>query len=45
MVAAMTMSVDPDATRYAALAETNGHRVEMMSPKVIHHLFGQLAEQ
>ena len=44
-VAAMTMSIDPDATRYAGLAETNGYRVEMMKPKVVGHLFSSLAGQ
>lgn len=40
--AAMTMSVDPDATKYAAMVETNGFRVEMLTPPNIHFLFGNL---
>ncbi|KAI9147761.1 Protein argonaute [Paramyrothecium foliicola] len=43
--AAMTMSVDPDATRFAAAVETNGYRVEMLTPKNIHFMFGQLVQQ
>ncbi|PFH62907.1 hypothetical protein XA68_11226 [Ophiocordyceps unilateralis] len=43
--AAMTMSVDRDATRYAAMVETNGYRVEMLTSANVHFLFGQLAEQ
>lgn len=42
--AAMTMSVDPDATRFAASVETNGYRVEMLTPKNIHFMFGQLVK-
>ncbi|KAF5020355.1 hypothetical protein F66182_7627 [Fusarium sp. NRRL 66182] len=40
--ASMTMSVDKDATRYAAVAETNGYRVEMLTPSNIRFMFGQL---
>jgi eukaryotic translation initiation factor 2C len=29
---AITMSMDADATRYAAFVQTNGHRVEMITP-------------
>ncbi|KAH7155211.1 Piwi domain-containing protein [Dactylonectria estremocensis] len=42
-IAAMTMSVDRDATRYAALVESNGYRVECLTPGNMHYLFGQLA--
>ncbi|KAH7322861.1 Piwi domain-containing protein [Stachybotrys elegans] len=42
--AAMTMSVDPDATRYAAWTETNGYRVEMLTPKNVHTMFGGLID-
>lgn len=41
--AAMTMSVDRDATRYAALVESNGYRVEMLTPANVRFMFGQLA--
>ncbi|KND92077.1 Protein argonaute [Tolypocladium ophioglossoides CBS 100239] len=44
-VAAMTMSVDRDATRYAAMVETNGYRTEMLLPSNCHFLFGQLSKQ
>ncbi|PHH85709.1 hypothetical protein CDD83_48 [Cordyceps sp. RAO-2017] len=43
--AAMTMSVDRDATRYAAMVETNGYRMELLSSANVHFLFGQLVEQ
>ncbi|KAH7273919.1 hypothetical protein MRS44_000638 [Fusarium solani] len=43
--AAMTMSVDKDATRYAALVETNGYRVEMLTPGNMRMMFGSLLEQ
>ncbi|KAF5000779.1 hypothetical protein FDECE_11134 [Fusarium decemcellulare] len=43
--AAMTMSVDKDATRYAALVETNGYRVEMLTPSNIRFMFGSLLQQ
>ncbi|KEY67893.1 hypothetical protein S7711_02104 [Stachybotrys chartarum IBT 7711] len=43
--AAMTMSVDPDATRYAAVCETNGYRVEILTQKNARNLFGQLFAQ
>ncbi|KAM0239003.1 hypothetical protein ACHAP5_008441 [Fusarium lateritium] len=43
--ASMTMSVDKDATRYAAMAETNGYRVEMLTPNNIQVMFGQLIPQ
>ncbi|KAI5863615.1 Piwi-domain-containing protein [Durotheca rogersii] len=44
-MAALTMSLDKDATRYAAACETNGYRVEvvrattmhMMLPKLVRH--------
>ncbi|KMQ81455.1 eukaryotic translation initiation factor 2c [Lasius niger] len=41
----MTMAVDRDATRYAAMVETNGYRTEMLTPANVHFLFGQLREQ
>ncbi|KAI1065426.1 hypothetical protein LB507_000045 [Fusarium sp. FIESC RH6] len=41
-VASMTMSVDNNATRYAAVAETNGYRVEMLTPTNVRSMFGQL---
>ncbi|KAJ4271702.1 Protein argonaute [Fusarium torreyae] len=43
--ASMTMSVDKDATRYAAVAETNGYRVEMLTPSNIRFMFGELIPQ
>ncbi|QPH10460.1 hypothetical protein C2857_001778 [Epichloe festucae Fl1] len=42
--AAMTMSVDRDANRYAAMVESNGYRVEMLTPANVHFMFGQLAK-
>lgn len=44
-VAAMTMSVDRDATRYAAVVETNGYRTEMLTPFNMNFMFGQLSKQ
>ncbi|EGX96643.1 eukaryotic translation initiation factor 2C 2 [Cordyceps militaris CM01] len=44
-VAAMTMSVDRDANRYAAAVETNGYRTEMLTPSNINFMFSQLSEQ
>ncbi|KAF7547263.1 hypothetical protein G7046_g9055 [Stylonectria norvegica] len=41
--AAMTMSIDRDATRYAALVETNGYRTEILTTKNVRSMFGQLA--
>ncbi|KAF4508562.1 hypothetical protein G6O67_004923 [Ophiocordyceps sinensis] len=43
--AAMTMSVERDATRYAAMVETNGYRTEMLTSANVHFLFGQLSDQ
>lgn len=44
-VAALTMSWDNNACRYAAAVQTNGHRVEMLSESNIQsmfvHLFGK----
>lgn len=40
-IAAMTMSMDKHATRYTAACETNGHRVEIIEPALIH---GSLAK-
>ncbi|ODA75978.1 hypothetical protein RJ55_08619 [Drechmeria coniospora] len=42
--AAMTMSVDRDATRYAAMVENNGYRQEILLPANVHFLFGQLVK-
>ncbi|TWU78208.1 hypothetical protein ED733_007930 [Metarhizium rileyi] len=42
--AAMTMSVDRDANRYAATVESNGYRVEMLSAVNVQVMFGQLAK-
>ncbi|OAQ99960.1 hypothetical protein LLEC1_05719 [Akanthomyces lecanii] len=44
-VAAMTMSVDKDANRYAAAVETNGFRTEMLTPSNVNFMFGQLSAQ
>ncbi|KAJ6782051.1 hypothetical protein PWT90_03869 [Aphanocladium album] len=44
-VAAMTMSVDKDANRYAAVVETNGYRTEMLTASNVNFMFGQLSEQ
>lgn len=41
--AAMTMGVDRDATRFAAMVETNGFRTEMLTPSNVHSMFGELA--
>lgn len=41
--AAMTMSVDRDGVRYAAVVETNGYRTEMLTEGNIQKMFGQLA--
>lgn len=41
-VAAMTMSVDRDATRYTARVETNGYRTEMLTKENVHTMFGGL---
>ncbi|KAG5985359.1 hypothetical protein E4U55_004583 [Claviceps digitariae] len=42
--AAMTMSVDRDALRYAAMVETNGYRTEMLTAANVHFMFGQLTK-
>lgn len=42
-VAAMTMSVDPDATRYAAHVQNNGHRIEMLTQENVKEMFGSLS--
>ncbi|KAG6012482.1 hypothetical protein E4U43_007782 [Claviceps pusilla] len=42
--AAMTMSVDRDALRYAAMVETNGYRTEMLTTGNVHFMFGQLTK-
>jgi eukaryotic translation initiation factor 2C len=41
-MAALTMSWDRDAIRYAAACETNGHRVEMLSEANIRGMFLEL---
>lgn len=38
-MAAMTMSMDREAIRYSAVCETNGHRVEIMTPENIERIF------
>lgn len=38
-MAAMTMSFDKDACRYAAAVQTNGYRVEMISPANMRNMF------
>ncbi|KAL7797242.1 Piwi domain-containing protein [Trichoderma ceciliae] len=43
-VAAMTMSVDRDATKYAAMVETNGYRVEMLTSANVNFMFGYLCK-
>lgn len=43
-VAAITMNCDADANRFVARAETNGYRVEMVSPTNIHNMFGELVQ-
>jgi eukaryotic translation initiation factor 2C len=44
-MAAITMSFDRDACRYAAAVQTNGHRVEMISPANIRGMFIPLFRQ
>lgn len=41
-MAALTMSFDKDACRYAAGVQTNGHRVEMITEANIEGFFGFL---
>lgn len=43
--AAMTMSIDPDATRYAAVVESNGYRVEMLTPSNVQMMIGKLSNE
>lgn len=38
-MAAMTMSMDRDAIRYQAVCQTNGHRVEVLTPANIKSIF------
>lgn len=38
-MAAMTISMDRDATRYSAVCQTNGHRVEVLAPARIREMF------
>ncbi|GAO18386.1 uncharacterized protein UV8b_05404 [Ustilaginoidea virens] len=42
--AAMTMAVDRDANRYAAMVESNGYRVDMLTPSNVHFMLGQLTK-
>jgi eukaryotic translation initiation factor 2C len=44
-MAAITMSFDRDACRYAAAVQTNGRRVEMISPANIRGMFIPLFRQ
>lgn len=37
-MAALTMSFDVNACRYAAAVQTNGHRVEMITPSNIRSM-------
>jgi eukaryotic translation initiation factor 2C len=37
-MAALTMSFDANACRYAAAVQTNGHRVEMITPSNIRSM-------
>ncbi|KAF3360877.1 hypothetical protein VDGD_10484 [Verticillium dahliae] len=41
-MAAMTMSMDKDACRYAAVCQTNGYRVEMLSPSNTNEMLTKL---
>lgn len=41
----MTMSIDRDATRYAAMVESNSYCMEMLTPANVHFMFGQLCKQ
>ena len=43
-MAALTMSINADATRYAAACDTNGHRVEMLTPTNVQTLMGRLIQ-
>jgi eukaryotic translation initiation factor 2C len=43
-MAAMTMSIDKLATRFAATVETNGYRTEMILTETIQTKFGRLAQ-
>ncbi|KAG6237720.1 hypothetical protein E4U25_002418 [Claviceps purpurea] len=42
--AAMTMAVDRDALRYAAVVESNGYRVEMLTAANVHFMIGTLSK-
>lgn len=42
--AAMTMSMDRDANRYAAVVQTNGYRVEMLTPTNVQSMFTELSQ-
>ena len=44
-MAALTMSFDQNACRYAAAVQTNGHRVEMITPANIRSMMLPLFEQ
>ncbi|KAM0278769.1 hypothetical protein ACHAQH_004960 [Verticillium albo-atrum] len=43
-MAAMTMSMDKDACRYAAACQTNGYRVEMLSPSNANEMLTKLVQ-
>ncbi|KAJ6441216.1 eukaryotic translation initiation factor 2c [Purpureocillium lavendulum] len=43
--AAMTMNVDRDATRFAAMVETNGYRTEVLSSSNIRFMMQNLCKQ
>ncbi|KAI4596997.1 hypothetical protein KJ359_004907 [Pestalotiopsis sp. 9143b] len=40
--AAMTMSVDKNATKYCSAVQTNGYRVEIVQPQTMQYLFGKM---
>jgi eukaryotic translation initiation factor 2C len=44
-MAAMTMSIDRETTRYAASCDTNGYRVEMLTEDNVKRLMGNLYTQ
>ena len=44
-MAAITMSFDKDACRYAAIVQTNGYRVEMITPANIRGMLVPLFRQ
>ena len=44
-MAAITMSLDAYACRYAAAVQTNGYRVEMITPANLKHMFLRLVHK